>query len=1317
MNGTTFSNSYSVGITLDNPSTELPATVTGTIDVAAGPALQGVTGTAWTVVDQGTIASTAGLGVALAGGGTIRTTANALIAGSTAGAYIYGAPGTVTNFGTISGSAGPGVRLGAGGTVVDQVGGQITDSSAGVLISGGAGTVNAYGTIAGTGTPGIAIAFSPGYANLLIDHPNAVFIGTVDGGNPPGSSGASSTLVLASGVGTGTISGIGSQFVDFAQITIDSGAAWIVAGSNTIATGVTLTDAGSLTNAGTLYGVGNAVVLASGASLTNLASGTIAGADSAIYSPTGGSANTVVNAGSLGATAFVGVRLREGGALTNAASGTISGAYAAVYVAGGIGTVTNAGLITAASGYYYSDGVGLFAGGMVSNAASGTITAALKGVAVYGAVGTVANLGTIIGSGFIGVALDAGGAISNAAGGMIGGGYVGIYTGGSASTITNDGSVAAGAGYAISTGIAMYAGGSVSNSAAGGISGVAKGIAIYNAAGTITNLGSIGATGAAGTAVSLAAGFANLLVDEPDGVFIGTVDGGNTIGSSIVSTLEFGSSSLHGTITGLGTQFIDFAQVTVDPGASWTVSGSNSLAGGITLTDRGTLLLNGGTLADAGPATISGTVGEFADVTVAGAGAVWSGSAGLVVGDLGSGALMIGSQGSVTAAAQGSSVAAVLGAGIGSDGALQVVGPGAAFSAAGQLDVGQAGAGHLRVQNQGTVQTGGNPAVDALQGFDIAQAAGGLGDAVVAGSLSLLSNTGRFVVGDAGFGSLAIEAGGTVITTPGTVAGLAGAVIGAQAGADGSAVNVAGAGSNWRITGTLQVGDAAAGSLAIAGGGTVSAGALDAGAASGSSGDVSVVGSGSGLALGSQLTVGDAGSAELAILAGGMVSADNADIGVQAGSTGNVDIEGVGSHLDIANDLTIGVAGVGVLTLGAGTELTVVNNLVVGANGVLNQFGGVIDPSTITIVAGGRQGGHGTTTASVEISNAGTLFASSGIETVNTPLITAPSGKSGVLEIDAVGDLVLNAASVDATQSVTFTDGTGILTIGTIGGFGGTIASVTAGDEIIVQGTSIASDSFDPATHVLTLFDAGNATIGALQLGALVNGATLLANGTGGIGVAPCFVAGTRISTDRGEVAVEDLRIGDRVQAVAQRPLPGPAPHRGRGLGRGPAQPVIWIGHRTVDCARHPQPRKVWPVRIAAGAFGPNRPTRNLFLSPDHALYTDDVLIPVKHLINGTTIVQTPVDTVTYFHVELPEHAVLLADNLPAESYLDAGDRANFANALGPIALYPDFASRVWDAAGCAPLVVTGGKLDAIRQWVDAIAATRVIPQPMARFG
>jgi hypothetical protein len=137
-------------------------------------------------------------------------------------------------------------------------------------------------------------------------------------------------------------------------------------------------------------------------------------------------------------------------------------------------------------------------------------------------------------------------------------------------------------------------------------------------------------------------------------------------------------------------------------------------------------------------------------------------------------------------------------------------------------------------------------------------------------------------------------------------------------------------------------------------------------------------------------------------------------------------------------------------------------------------------------------------------------------------------------------------------------------------------------------------------------------------------------------------------------------------------------------------------------------------VRISAGAFGPGRPCRDLWLSPDHAVYVADVLIPMKHLINGEaspsgltrgTIAQVPRDTVTYYHVELPAHGVLLAEGLPAESYLDTGDRTNFANGGGPIALHPDFASRVWEAEGCAPLVVTGPVLDATRRWVNALSA------------
>ena len=75
-------------------------------------------------------------------------------------------------------------------------------------------------------------------------------------------------------------------------------------------------------------------------------------------------------------------------------------------------------------------------------------------------------------------------------------------------------------------------------------------------------------------------------------------------------------------------------------------------------------------------------------------------------------------------------------------------------------------------------------------------------------------------------------------------------------------------------------------------------------------------------------------------------------------------------------------------------------------------------------------------------------------------------------------------------------------------------------------------------------------------------------------------------------------------------------------------------------------------------------------------MYLGDALIPVKHLINGATIAQVPIDFATYYHVELPRHTVLLAEGLAVESYLDTGDRANFVNPDGPVVLHPDFGSR-----------------------------------------
>jgi len=105
--------------------------------------------------------------------------------------------------------------------------------------------------------------------------------------------------------------------------------------------------------------------------------------------------------------------------------------------------------------------------------------------------------------------------------------------------------------------------------------------------------------------------------------------------------------------------------------------------------------------------------------------------------------------------------------------------------------------------------------------------------------------------------------------------------------------------------------------------------------------------------------------------------------------------------------------------------------------------------------------------------------------------------------------------------------------------------------------------------------------------------------------VPPCFAAGTRIATPNGAVPVERLRDGNTVLTVS-----------------GGRWRISWIGHRRVDCRRHPNPDRVMPIRIAPHAFGQGRPQRPVLLSPDHAVFVEDVLIPIKFLVNGHTITQ-----------------------------------------------------------------------------------------------
>jgi LysM repeat protein len=240
-----------------------------------------------------------------------------------------------------------------------------------------------------------------------------------------------------------------------------------------------------------------------------------------------------------------------------------------------------------------------------------------------------------------------------------------------------------------------------------------------------------------------------------------------------------------------------------------------------------------------------------------------------------------------------------------------------------------------------------------------------------------------------------------------------------------------------------------------------------------------------------------------------------------------------------------------------------------------------------------------------------------------------------------------------------------------------------------VNGGSIEATSFSSPSHgMLSVSLTGDITyvpdlnyIGSDSFTYYISDGSQTSYAVATIEVVACYGEGTRILTDRGEMPIEALDVGDRVVTLT-----------------GAIEPIIWVGRRVVDCARHPAPHEAWPVRIAAGAFGPGLPRRALYLSPNHSIYADGVLIPVKCLIDGNLVAQEPRDRIAYHHLELARHDVVLAEGLPAETLLPGSAAGVFENAPGALMLHPDMTALSWEAGGYAPLTVTGPLLDALRK-------------------
>jgi hypothetical protein len=445
-------------------------------------------------------------------------------------------------------------------------------------------------------------------------------------------------------------------------------------------------------------------------------------------------------------------------------------------------------------------------------------------------------------------------------------------------------------------------------------------------------------------------------------------------------------------------------------------------------------------------------------------------------------------------------------------------------------------------------------------------------------------------------------------------------------------------------------------------------------------------------------------------------------------STGATALSVTGGNFSLTGG-TINVAGGASFTGGIDTELGGIftaGSLTTGGSSTTLQLAGGTFRTTATSANASTVGGGDTinmgSAAVLDFTNAGTATAggvnNSGLIIGAGTLEGAVSG-SGTVEASG-GKLVLTSGISQASQRYDIASNATLEIVGPVSAnnvvFSFIPTASNASGEIIVDNptnnpsvqvngmnvgtTTTPSDTnfIDVVGETLTVTAGGtntgsgnvtvsfsNGTNAALQG---IHGATsgqwfvnTVSDGAGGTDVflsTLCLAAGTHIRTPTGERLIESLAPGDLVLTLID--------------GQLSPRPVKWVGRRRIDVALHPRPEVVAPVRIQRDALAENVPHTDLLLSPDHAVFVDGKLICARQLINGTTIQQEKgLHPIEYFHVELDQHAILLAEGLPAESYLNTGNQGFFANSGAPLVLHPDLTDETdyptREAHSCAPFV------------------------------
>jgi hypothetical protein len=178
----------------------------------------------------------------------------------------------------------------------------------------------------------------------------------------------------------------------------------------------------------------------------------------------------------------------------------------------------------------------------------------------------------------------------------------------------------------------------------------------------------------------------------------------------------------------------------------------------------------------------------------------------------------------------------------------------------------------------------------------------------------------------------------------------------------------------------------------------------------------------------------------------------------------------------------------------------------------------------------------------------------------------------------------------------------------------------------------------------------------------------------------PCYLRGTHILTPEGERLIEELKIGDPVVTLS-----------------GESKPIKWIGRERFKRESSERwPDDFIPVRIRRFALDERSPHRDLYVSRNHSIYIDGVLVPAKYLINSRSITRSApegVDTMEFLHVELFAHDVVYAEGATAETFGSQREaREHFENFAEYYRLYPNEVETMHPP--CAPILWGESRLE-----------------------